>query len=115
MLLAEEEREQHKLDRKIVAEEHWMRYGVTGRRKRNMLRVGNLQALRERRRTYRGNAGKRRRSLPDRLRRPARWSSRLSASASATTAVQSSMTSRSESSAATVLASSDLMAAARLR
>ncbi len=34
MLLAEEEREQHKLDRKIVAEEHWMRYGVTGRRKR---------------------------------------------------------------------------------
>jgi ABC transport system ATP-binding/permease protein len=57
MLLAEEEREQHKLDRKIVAEEHWMRYGVTGRRKRNMLRVGNLQALRERRRTYRANAG----------------------------------------------------------
>jgi ATP-binding cassette subfamily F protein uup len=34
-----------------------MRYGVTGRRKRNMLRVGNLQALRERRRTYRGNIG----------------------------------------------------------
>ena len=29
MLLAEEEREQHKLDRKIVAEEHWMRYGVS--------------------------------------------------------------------------------------
>ena len=56
-LLAEEEREQHKLDRKIVAEEHWMRYGVTGRRKRNMLRVGNLQALRERRRTYRGTTG----------------------------------------------------------
>ncbi|MGH6676089.1 MAG: ATP-binding cassette domain-containing protein, partial [Xanthobacteraceae bacterium] len=53
MLLAEEEREQHKLDRKIVAEEHWMRYGVTGRRKRNLLRVGKLQALRERRRTYR--------------------------------------------------------------
>jgi ATP-binding cassette subfamily F protein uup len=57
MLLAEEEREQHKLDRKIVAEEHWMRYGVTGRRKRNMLRVGNLQALREQRRTYRANPG----------------------------------------------------------
>ena len=56
-LLAEEEREQHKLDRKIVAEEHWMRYGVTGRRKRNMLRVGNLQALREQRRTYRAAAG----------------------------------------------------------
>ncbi len=57
MLLAEEEREQHKLDRKIVAEEHWMRYGVTGRRKRNMLRVGKLQALREERRSYRANAG----------------------------------------------------------
>ena len=46
-VLAEEEREQHKLDRKIVAEEHWLRYGVTGRRKRNMRRVGQLQALRE--------------------------------------------------------------------
>ena len=57
MLLAEEEREQHKLDRKIVAEEHWMRYGVTGRRKRNMRRVGQLQALREQRRTYRAAAG----------------------------------------------------------
>ena len=34
-----------------------MRYGVTGRRKRNMRRVGNLQALREARRTYRGAAG----------------------------------------------------------
>jgi ABC transport system ATP-binding/permease protein len=57
MLLAEEEREQHKLDRKIVAEEHWMRYGVTGRRKRNMRRVGQLQALREKRRSYRATAG----------------------------------------------------------
>jgi ABC transport system ATP-binding/permease protein len=57
MLLAEEEREQHKLDRKIVAEEHWMRYGVTGRRKRNMRRVGQLQALREARRTHRAAAG----------------------------------------------------------
>jgi ATP-binding cassette subfamily F protein uup len=56
-LLAEEEREQHKLDRKIVAEEHWMRYGVTARRKRNMRRVGELRALRERRRSYRGSAG----------------------------------------------------------
>jgi ATP-binding cassette subfamily F protein uup len=56
-VLAEEERTQHKLDRKIVAEEHWLRYGVTGRRKRNMRRVGLLQDLRERRRTYRGTAG----------------------------------------------------------
>ncbi len=57
VLLAEEERDQHKLDRKIVAEEHWMRYGVTGRRKRNMRRVGHLQALREQRRTYRASVG----------------------------------------------------------
>jgi ATP-binding cassette subfamily F protein uup len=56
-VLAEEERDQHKLGRKIVAEEHWMRFGVTGRRKRNMRRVGLLQALREQRRTYRANAG----------------------------------------------------------
>ena len=56
-VLAEEERDQHKLDRKIVAEEHWLRYGVSGRRKRNMRRVGQLQTLRERRRTYRATAG----------------------------------------------------------
>ena len=56
-LLAEEEREQHKLARKIAAEEHWMRYGVTARRKRNMRRVGQLQALREQRRSYRAAAG----------------------------------------------------------
>ena len=49
-VLAEEEREQHKLDRKIVNEEHWLRYGVTGRRKRNVKRLGNLHALRDQRR-----------------------------------------------------------------
>ena len=58
-LLAQEEREQHKLDRKIVAEEHWLRYGVTARRKRNVRRLGALQALREARRLYRASAGKR--------------------------------------------------------
>jgi ATP-binding cassette subfamily F protein uup len=57
-LLAEEEREQHKLARKIAAEEHWMRYGVTARRKRNMRRVGELAALREAHRTHQGIAGK---------------------------------------------------------
>ncbi len=56
-VLAEEERDQHKLDRKIVAEEYWLRYGVSGRRKRNMRRVGQLQTLRERRRTHRAAAG----------------------------------------------------------
>src|SRR5712691_8939976 len=57
-VLAEEERDQHKLDRKIVAEEDWLRYGVTARRKRNIRRLGALQALREARRSYRATAGK---------------------------------------------------------
>lgn len=56
-VLDEEEREQHKLDRKIVAEEHWLRYGVSGRRKRNMKRLGDLQELRRTRDRYRGVAG----------------------------------------------------------
>jgi ATP-binding cassette subfamily F protein uup len=56
-VLAEEEREQHKLDRRIVNEEHWLRYGVSGRRKRNVKRLGNLHALRDQRRNYRGTAG----------------------------------------------------------
>jgi ABC transport system ATP-binding/permease protein len=55
--LAEEEVAQHKLDRKIVREEHWVRYGVTARRKRNMRRMGELQAMREARRTFRHAAG----------------------------------------------------------
>ena len=57
-ILADEEREQHKLDRKIVAEEHWLRYGVTARRKRNVRRLDALQALRKSRRDYRGTVGK---------------------------------------------------------
>jgi ATP-binding cassette subfamily F protein uup len=57
-VLAEEERDQHKLDRKIVAEEDWLRYGVTARRKRNVRRLGDLHALRQARRDYRGAAGK---------------------------------------------------------
>src|SRR3954469_18634957 len=57
-VLAEEERDQHKLDRKIVAEEHWLRYGVTARRKRNVRRFGALQVLREQRRMYNAAAGK---------------------------------------------------------
>jgi ATP-binding cassette subfamily F protein uup len=56
-VLAEEERDQHKLDRKIVNEEHWLRYGVSGRRKRNVKRLGNLFALRDQRRDYRGTTG----------------------------------------------------------
>jgi ATP-binding cassette subfamily F protein uup len=55
--LAEEEVAQHKLGRQIAREEHWLRYGVTARRKRNVRRVENLAALREARRTYRRAAG----------------------------------------------------------
>ncbi len=56
-VLEEEEREQHKLGRKIVAEEHWIRYGVSGRRKRNVRRVGLLQQLRKDFREHRGALG----------------------------------------------------------
>ncbi|WP_238274518.1 ATP-binding cassette domain-containing protein, partial [Methylobacterium jeotgali] len=45
----EEERDRHKLDRKIAAEEDWLRYGVTARRKRNVRRLGNLHDLRRQR------------------------------------------------------------------
>jgi ATP-binding cassette subfamily F protein uup len=56
-VLAEEERDRRKLDRKIEAEEHWMRYGVTARRKRNMRRVAGLRALRQSRRDAQRAAG----------------------------------------------------------
>ena len=56
-ILEEEEREQHKLGRQIVREEHWLRYGVTARRKRNMRRLGELQQMRQRFRTHRGAEG----------------------------------------------------------
>jgi ATP-binding cassette subfamily F protein uup len=46
----EEEKQQHKIDRKIVAEEHWVRYGVTGRRKRNQKRLADLFEMRSARR-----------------------------------------------------------------
>ena len=55
--LEEEEAERHKLDRKIVDEEHWMRYGVTARRKRNMRRVGELAELRREKRESRRAQG----------------------------------------------------------
>ncbi len=48
--LEEEERQRHKADRKIVAEEHWLRHGVSGRRKRNVKRLGDLHKMRAERR-----------------------------------------------------------------
>ncbi len=56
-VLEEEERDQHKLDRRIAAEEHWMRYGVTARRKRNMRRVGELAEMRKNFREHRRAVG----------------------------------------------------------
>jgi ATP-binding cassette subfamily F protein uup len=51
-VLAEEERDQHKLGRQIAREEDWMRYGVTARRKRNVRRVAELAGLRAAKRDF---------------------------------------------------------------
>ncbi|MDF2115748.1 ABC-F family ATP-binding cassette domain-containing protein [Roseiarcaceae bacterium H3SJ34-1] len=56
-VLEQEELELHKLDRRIVNEEHWVRYGVSGRRKRNMKRMGRLDDLRQERREARKVTG----------------------------------------------------------
>ena len=56
-VLDEEDLAQHKLDRKIVREEHWLRYGVTARRKRNVRRLGELHNLRKERARYIGVKG----------------------------------------------------------
>ena len=114
-VLEEEEREQHKLGRQIVREEHWLRYGVTARRKRNMRRLGELQTMRQRFRGHRGaegvghHGGQRRRRIRQaghrgqehrqELWRPAPWS----------------RVSRPASSAATASASSGRTAPARRR
>ncbi|MDB5572223.1 MAG: elongation factor 3 [Hyphomicrobiales bacterium] len=56
-VLEQEERDLQKLDRKIVAEEHWIVHGVSARRKRNMRRVGELAELRQERRDARRVVG----------------------------------------------------------
>ncbi len=48
--LAEEEMQRHKLERRIADEEHWLRYGVSGRRKRNVGRLERLRGMRTERR-----------------------------------------------------------------
>ena len=55
--LEQEERDRHKLDRKLVMEEDWLRYGVTARRKRNVRRLADLHELRARTRQLRGPPG----------------------------------------------------------
>jgi ATP-binding cassette subfamily F protein uup len=49
-MLEKEETERHKLERRIAAEEDWVRYGVTGRRKRNVGRLERLRGMRTERR-----------------------------------------------------------------
>ncbi len=49
-MLEKEETERHKLERKIAAEEDWVRYGVSGRRKRNVGRLERLRGFRTERR-----------------------------------------------------------------
>ena len=56
-ILEEEEKEHFKLGRQIVREEHWLRYGVTARRKRNMRRLGELQTMRVQYRQRKGPEG----------------------------------------------------------
>jgi len=46
-MLEQEELEQHKLERKIVREQHWVVHGVSGRRKRNVKRLKDLGNLRQ--------------------------------------------------------------------
>ena len=58
-VLAEEERDRHKLDRKIAREEDWLRYGVSARRKRNQGRLA--RAARPAQRAHRAAAPTRRR------------------------------------------------------
>ncbi len=57
-ILEEEETAAHKLDRKILDEEHWVRYGVTARRKRNVRRMRELGELRKAARERKRPVGK---------------------------------------------------------
>jgi len=56
-MLEKEEVERHKLERRIAAEEDWLRYGVSGRRKRNQGRLEKLRGLRTERRDQIGKLG----------------------------------------------------------
>ena len=56
-VLEEEETTRHKLDRQIVREEHWLTYGVTARRKRNVRRLEALHGLRTERRDLKQRVG----------------------------------------------------------
>ena len=56
-ILEQEDTTQKKLARKIIREEHWLRYGVTARRKRNIRRLEGLQNLRTEKHNYQKKTG----------------------------------------------------------
>ncbi|NBC31439.1 MAG: ATP-binding cassette domain-containing protein [Alphaproteobacteria bacterium] len=56
-VFADEDKEAARLDQRIAAETHWLREGLTARRRRNMGRVRALDAMRAERRAREGRAG----------------------------------------------------------
>ncbi len=52
-IIEQEKLDRHKLDRKLVAENHWLVHGVSARRKRNQGRLRALHDLREQRQNQR--------------------------------------------------------------
>ncbi len=56
-ILEKEDLDRHKLDREIASELHWLRYGVSARRKRNQGRLAALTGLRQQKREQRRTAG----------------------------------------------------------
>jgi ATP-binding cassette subfamily F protein uup len=56
-VLEQEEIERHKMDRKIAREQDWVVHGVSGRRKRNVRRMAELQNLRQERSEQRQAVG----------------------------------------------------------
>jgi len=56
-VIEQESLERHKLSRKIAAETHWLIHGVSGRRKRNMRRLGALHDMRSERANLRQVTG----------------------------------------------------------
>jgi len=56
--LQAEEQSNKNFDKKLAQEEHWVRHGISARRKRNQGRVRKLQALRQIRQARRSTVGK---------------------------------------------------------
>lgn len=53
-----EAKEMQRLGKKLEDEQHWLKYGVTARRRRNQRRMAELQSLRERIKTERAHVAK---------------------------------------------------------